>query len=228
MKTARGKLEEIYLDGCARILCPPMLMPSPGQYLHAHADGSDSPLPVSLFPSLILPDGGFRSAPSLPSSWRPGDSLTLRGPLGRGFYIPAAARKIALIAFDDAPVRLQGLIAPALKQNAEVVVVGDIQIKALPEVVEVQPLKALADILHWADYAAMDVDRENLNRLRERLAGSNPFASKSDAQVLIRAPMPCGGIADCGVCALSLRREWKRICADGPIFELGEALFSGG
>lgn len=226
MKIAKGKLEELYLDGCARILCPPMLIPSPGQYLLAHADGSDSPLPVSLFPSLVLPDGGFRSAPPVPSSWRPGDSLTLRGPIGRGFHIPAAARKIALIAFDDSPARLLGLVAPALKQNAGIVLVSDSQTDDLPEVIEVQPLKALEDILHWAEYAAFDVDRENLNQLRERLEGLNQPASKGEAQVLIRAPMPCGGIADCGVCALSLRHDWKMICRDGPVFELEDVFFA--
>jgi NAD(P)H-flavin reductase len=223
MKTAKGKLEELYLDGSARIACPPELTPAPGQYLLAHADGSDAPLPVSLFSSLPTPTG-FRSASPLPSSWRPGDSLTLRGPIGHGFAIPSPARRIVFVAFDDSPARLQGLISIALKQNAEVVVVCNSQTEDLPEVVEVQPLKALLDVLQWADYAAMDVSRENLNQLREMLAGKEQVKAKIEAQVLIRTAMPCGALADCGVCALTLHHEWKMACKDGPVFGLRDLL----
>jgi len=224
MKTAQGKLEEIYLDGSARIACPPELTPAPGQYLLVHLNGSDSPLPVPVFSSLNSPQGGFRAAPPLPSSWRPGDLLTLRGPIGHGFTLPTSARKIALISFEESPARLQGLILFALKQAAELVVVCDSQTQDLPEVVEIQPLKALVDTLQWADYAAMDISRDNLNQLRERLAGKDQVTAKIEAQVLVRAPMPCGALADCGVCALTLHHEWKMICKDGPVFSLRDLL----
>jgi dihydroorotate dehydrogenase electron transfer subunit len=221
MKTVQGRLEEIFMDGSAGIVCPPELIPHPGQYLHAHADGSASPLAVSLFPSLISPSG-FRSAPVVPASWRPGDVLHLRGPIGRGFSIPPASKRIAMVAFDDSPSRLRALLPIALKQNAEIVLVCDSQTGDLPEIVEVQPMNEMIEILHWADYAAFDVDRENLNRLRERLAGMNQAGAGIEAQVLIRSAMPCGGIADCGVCALTLRHDWKMICKDGPVFDLRE------
>jgi hypothetical protein len=45
-----------------------------------------------------------------------------------------------------------------------------------------------------------------------------------EAQVLVRAPMPCGALAECGVCALTIRHEWKMICKDGPVFELNSIL----
>lgn len=224
MKMEKGRLEELFLDGSARIVCPPELTPTPGQYLLAHADGSDSPLPVPLFSSLIFPQNGFRTAPPVPASWRPGDSLILRGPIGHGFVLPSAARKVVIAALDDSPACLQGLIVPALKQTAEVVLLCDSHIADLPEVVEVQPLKALIDVLQWADYAAMDVSRENLNRLREMLAGKEQVASKIEAQILIHAPMPCGALADCGVCALNLEHDWKMICKDGPVIALKEVL----
>jgi hypothetical protein len=220
MKTAKGKLEEIYLDGSARIACPPELTPAPGQYLLAHADGSDSPLPVPVFSSLPIPQSGFRSAPGLPASWRPGQSLHLRGPIGHGFILPPSARKVVLVAFDDSPTRLFGLINTALKLNAALVLVTDSQVGDLPEAVEVQPLQALLDTLQWAEYAAMDVSRENLEQLRERLAGKEQVTAKIEAQVLVRAPMPCGALAECGVCALTLHHDWKMICKDGPVFEL--------
>jgi hypothetical protein len=224
MKTANGKLEETYLDGSARISCPPELIPDPGQYILAHAANSDAPLPVPLFVSITLPQGGFRSVPPFPSSWHPGEVLRLRGPIGHGFTLPASARKIALVAFDDTPARLLGLLLSALKENAEVVLVSNSQIEDLPEVVEVQPLKGLVEALQWADYAAMDLSRENLSQLEESLAGKDQITAKIEAQVLIRAPMPCGAMADCGVCALSIHHDWKMICKDGPVFRLKELI----
>jgi hypothetical protein len=219
MKNGEGQLTEIYLDSRARIICPPDLIPAPGQYILAHARGSDSPLAVPVFFSDSAPNG-FRAAPYLPLAWRPGTQLNLRGPLGRGFSIPIFARKVALIAFDESPARLHGLISIALRQDAEVVLVCNTAMDDLPEAVEVQPLQAMTDIYQWADYAAFDVGRENLHRLREMPGAGNQSRSPREAQVLVRAPMPCGAIAECGVCALTIRHEWKMICKDGPVFEL--------
>jgi NAD(P)H-flavin reductase len=41
---------------------------------------------------------------------------------------------------------------------------------------------------------------------------------------LVVAPMPCGGLAECGVCAVTTRRGWKLACKDGPVFDLGELI----
>lgn len=226
MKNGEGQLTEIYLDSRAQILCPPELIPAPGQYILAHASISDDPLAVPIFFSDSAPNG-FRAAPYLPLAWRPGTQLNLRGPLGHGFSIPIFSHKVALIAFDESPARLHGLISIALKQDAEVVLVCSTAMDDLPEAVEVQPLQAMTDIYQWADYAALDVARENLHQLREMLGkgeqakGGALSASKGphEAQVLVRAPIPCGALAECGVCALTIRHEWKMICKDGPVFD---------
>jgi hypothetical protein len=223
MRNGDGQLVEIYLDSRSRIICPPDLIPAPGQYVLAHASGSDSPLAVPVFFSDSAPNG-FRSAPFLPLAWTPGSQLNLRGPLGHGFAIPSFARKVALITFDESPARLHGLISIALKQEAEVVLVSNMVLDDMPEAVEVQPLQALIDIYQWADYAALDVARENLNQLREMLGKQEQARSPREAQVLVRAPMPCGALAECGVCALTIRHEWKMICKDGPVFDLNSIL----
>jgi len=223
MKTATGSIEEIFLDGSARITCPPELIPAPGQYLLAHAAASDSPLAIPLFSSLAALHG-FRSAPTVPAHWRPGDLLHVRGPIGHGFVLPTSVRKLALVAFDDSPSRLLGLIPLALKQSAEIVLVSNSPATDLPEIVEVQPLRALMDVLQWADYSALDIDRENLSQLKGRLEANPQVMAKCEAQVLVRAPMPCGALADCGVCALILHHEWRMICREGPVFGLRELL----
>ena len=225
MKNGEGLLSEIYLDSCARIICPPDLIPAPGQYVLAHPKrrGSDSPLAVPVFFSDSAPNG-FRSAPFLPLVWTPGTQLNLRGPLGHGFSVPTFARKVALIAFDESPARLHGLISIAFKQDAEVVLVCNSVVVDVPEAVEVQPLQALTDIYQWADYAALDAARENLYQLREMLGMGNQARMPREAQILVRAPMPCGALAECGVCALTVRHEWKMICKDGPVFELNSVI----
>ncbi len=223
MQTEKGQILQLLLeDGCrhVRIACPSGLIPSPGQYLLA-SDGSDAPLPVPLFHSDSAPDGFIAAAP-VPGSWTPGVALTLRGPLGHGFTLPLSARKVGLVTFDDSPARLKGLIRLALKQESAVVLVCSSTPDSLPDEVEVQPISAIEEIAEWADYLAIDVRRENLNQLRKRLGKLNQRAAEKEAQVLIYTPIPCGGVADCGICAVRLKSDWKLACKEGPVFNWNE------
>ena len=218
MQTGKATVVETILqDGqrLARISCPAALIPSAGQYALA-GDVSNLPLSVPLFYTDSAP-GGFICAPSISVTWRPGQVIYLRGPLGRGFNIPVAARKIALVAFDGSPWRLRGLAQPALKQGA-VVLVSETSVDNFPDVVEVLPLSALPEIIDWADCVALDVVRENLIGLKEKLGAPNQAAALLEAQILIHTQMPCGGVAECGVCAISLKSNWKIVCKEGPVF----------
>jgi hypothetical protein len=220
MSIGKGQVLELILeDGrhYVRIACPPNLIPAPGQYLIA-SEGSDSPLPVPLFYTDSAPNGFIAVAP-VTSLWTPGFTLPLRGPMGRGFSLPMSARRIGLVVFADSPARLKGLIRQALKQDAGVVLVSSSAPDNLPDDVEVQPPSALNDILEWADYAAFDVALENLPQLREQLEKQNQRMAGMDAQVLIRTAVPCGGIAECGVCAVHFKADWKLACKDGPVFD---------
>jgi dihydroorotate dehydrogenase B-like protein len=223
MHTGKGQVSELILeDGLrhARVSCAWNLIPAPGQYLLA-GDGSDSPLPVPLFHTDSALQGFIAAAP-IPDSWNPGMELHLRGPLGRGFSLPSSVRKVGLIALDVSPARIRGLIQPALKQDAAVVIVSKSNSDSLPDEVEVHPVAALNDIVDWADYLAFDVARENLNQLKERLGKLNQVAAEKDAQILIRTAIPCGGIAECGICAVTLKSSWKLACKDGPVFDWKE------
>jgi NAD(P)H-flavin reductase len=220
MHTGKGQVLELILeDGVRhlRVSCPASLIPSPGQYLLA-GDESGAPLPVPLFHTDSAPEG-FIATGLIPDSWRPGLTLGLRGPLGQGFSLPAWARRIGLIAFSVIPARLRGLIQPALKQGAAIVVVCDSNAEHLPDDVEVQPLSALGDIVEWSDYLACDVERDNLDQLQERLGRPGRFAARKEIQVLVHTPIPCGGVAECGVCAVKLKSSWQLACKDGPVFD---------
>lgn len=225
MHTGTGRIVETLLeDGqpLVRISCPPNLIPAPGQYLLA-GDASLSPLPVPLFYTESATESFIAVLPG-GVNWQPGQEFALRGPLGRGFDLPASARKIALVALEAPPVRLRGLIRPALQQGAAIVVVTDFASERLPDEVEVQPLSGLTEVLAWADYAALDAARENLPRLKEKLGVLKQVPAKREAQIFVRTPVSCGGVAECGVCAVNLKSGWRLACKDGPVFEWGELI----
>ena len=214
-------VELVLIDGssAARIRCAPGLVPAPGQYVLAHQPGSDSPAADILFRVALTADG-FIAAPPSPPQWAPGARLDLRGPLGHGFVVPAAAARIALVAFDDGPRRLLSLVDSALRQDAALALVCESPPDDLPLQIEVQPLSALEDVVHWADYAAFDVARESLPRLGSLRQPRGNRPNLPQAQALVRVPMPCGAMAECGVCAVRLRRGTGLACDDGPVFDL--------
>lgn len=230
MRVGTGQLTELTLENGhtgGRLLCPQNLIPGPGQYLLAHDPAppkgtlSASPLPVPVFSSGLIA-GGFSLAPPIPVAWKPGVTLSLRGPLGKGLNLPASARRVALIAMNGNPYRLLALLAPAFSQGADVTLLSKTIPESLPADVEVQPLNALSDAVGWADYLAFDVMRESLPGLWKLLEFSKQAGVKFDAQVLVVTPMPCGGMAECGVCAVTVRRGWKMACKDGPVFNLSD------
>ena len=226
MHTGKGQVVELILENglhLARIACTANLIPSPGQYLLSSSASALDSLPVSLFSTESMLQGFIACAP-IPETWTPGTGITLRGPLGHGFDLPGNARKVALVPFDVSPVRLRGLIKSALRQAAAIALVCDSDAGSLPDDVEVQPFSALDEVLAWADYIAFDILRDDLPMLRERLGGMKQVSVKADAQVLVYTPVPCGGVADCGACAVNLKYGWKMACKDGPVFDLREIL----
>jgi len=237
---AEGIIKElVLLDGkpSVRIRCDPALIPAPGQYVLAYAIGSDvspvlrsSVLADAVFSAKIFTDG-FLAALPVPISWMIGTPLHLRGPLGHGFLVPKDARRVALVAFEvqktragDSPPRLSALIDIVLKQEASIVLVCRTPPDDLPPQIEVQPLKALMDICDWADYIAMDTERESLPELKKMFGEGNLLKGRKDAQILIHTPMPCGAIAECGVCAVVSHHRQLLVCKDGPVFDLKDLL----
>ncbi|HUI89568.1 MAG TPA: hypothetical protein VLX61_12680 [Anaerolineales bacterium] len=213
--------ELVLLDGkpSGRIQCEPLLIPSPGQYLLAYGDESDSPLAAPVFSARSFAEG-FLAAPPMPTSWTVGAHLNLRGPLGKGFLLPKDARRVALIAFDECPSRLTALLDGAVNQEAAITLVCGTPPDDLPLQVEVQPLNVLADVCQWADWIAMDVARDALPGLWKIIRKCNPLITRNGAQILIRTPMPCGALAECSVCAIEGQRGRLLACKDGPVFDL--------
>lgn len=226
MRSFESQLLEtrLYPEGIAgRFRCPAHALPAPGQYLQAWGlDDYQAELPHSLFPAALEAEA-FLAAPPLPSHWQAGARIGLRGPLGQGFQPPQSSRRIALAAVGDSALRLFPLMFQALTQGCSVTLFANCRLPAVPAAVEIHPLDALVENLTWPDYLACDgLDLEGLRHLGGLFPpGAIPFP----VQALLSMPMPCGGLAECGVCAVPDRRgDWKLVCSAGPVFDLRDLI----
>jgi hypothetical protein len=217
MKRGTAQIQEIYWenDRAARLLCEPGLIPAPGQYALTQTADADSPLPHPVF-SAGRAAGGFFVAAPLPAAWSPGTTLQVRAPLGNGFQLPVHARRVLLVSLLPSAGALLSLLEVASSQQAEITLISDTPPNHLPASIEILPRAALAEAAHWADYAALSLTRDDLPNLPEALW------QVTHAQALVHTPMPCGALAECGVCAIPLRRgAWELACKK-PVIELAD------
>ena len=201
------------------VACDLSAVPAPGRYVLAHEAASAAPLAAELFAAEYR-QGGFVAAPPVPKEWRPGSVLDLRGPLGIGFDMPRGVRRVALIAFNDDAARLLPLAGSAAEQGAAIALVCKDPPGDLPLQLEIHPPRALAEVLAWAEYIAIDVEAGSLSALRAALGQTAGLGRGRSAQALVRVPMPCGGLAECGVCSVRTAKGPRLACVDGPVFEL--------
>jgi NAD(P)H-flavin reductase len=222
MATAFCDLIELRLHpaGVEGVLaCPATIRPLPGQYLMAFAPGQSEALAMPLFPAGQAGDY-LRVAPPLPITWAVGMRLQVRGPLGNGFHLPTGSRKVALAALGCSPERLLPLAEPALAQGAAVALYAQSIPDELPSDVEIVPQEQLDEALEWADYLALDLAEDWRNHWRAAVGLVEGQKLPIFGQALIRSPIACGGIGECGVCAVKTRQGWVLACKDGPVFEL--------
>ncbi|MHC1782988.1 MAG: hypothetical protein AB9891_09575 [Anaerolineaceae bacterium] len=223
MRFFSGRLLTNALDHC-EILCPAELNLRPGQYFLAAPAGSLDALPAVLYPSKKVGKRLIVNRP-YPNDWQVGTVLNLRGPLGRGFHFPSAARRIAII--DNCSVERPASIfkfwmEEVLERGGELVYYSDYHPAGLPTAVEGLPLEQAGEAWKWAEYLAADVDLSQLEAL-VRILRPNPDSRLPDqSEALIRTTMVCGGQAECGLCAVKTRTGLRLACKHGPVFPLYE------
>jgi hypothetical protein len=226
MGVYEGDIDSIHLDAAGvpvfHLRCSLEANPQPGQYLLAYSlEDEGQALPSVIFSAGVSSDG-FLIASSTPQTWRLGEQLYLKGPLGKGFALPVGSKRVALAAVGDTISRLAPLVYKALDQVAGVALFSDSRLPPLPPEVEAYPLIALEEVLGWADYLAVDIPLSKLYTLRGCLGLAHDKRLSFQAEVLVFTSMVCGGVAACGVCAVPTRRGWKQACTDGPVFDLNE------
>ena len=221
MLTLDARIEEIRQDGADHHLVlalPRAMRPAAGQYFAAN--GTSQPeYRVYLFYPVQVTGQHLTISGMIPDHWSPGEVLRLRGPLGRGFGLPHLARRVGLVSLMGGLTHLQLLIRPALEQEAAVAACSAILSAGLPEEVEYVPADSLAELVAWADYLAVEVGAQALPGLNQRLGinPANPPAAK--IEVFVRVDLPCAGMGECGICAVTTRKGWKLACKAGPVFD---------
>ena len=196
--------------------------PAAGQYLQAHRPiDRDQPVGVTIFPgglheSQQYPDQ-FLTAPGIPNNWQPGDQLDIRGPLGKGFSLPAQTNRLALCSFGESTDHLLPLANEVLAHGGEVALFTEGDFSHLPASIEVNRLEDLPDAFRWADLAACAIPLEEIHSGLEHLYHNSPLACPT--QVLIYGHFPCNALAECGICAFRTKKgQTVSVCQDGPVF----------
>jgi dihydroorotate dehydrogenase electron transfer subunit len=109
-----------------------------------------------------------------------------------------------------------------LDGGGELVLFSDLPPAELPTAVEGLPLDQAGEAWKWADYLAADVDLDQLDHLLRILKPERDSRLPEKAEVLVRTPMPCGGQAECGLCAVITSSGPRLACKTGPVFSLDE------
>ncbi len=215
-------LKEVYLtEGglLGRLDLPLSLRMSPGQYLMARCQDVLEPLPTPLFKMGAL-EGPWLG--NLPASWLAGMTLQVRGPLGHGFTLPVGCQNLVLASLTGSATRLLPLIQIALNRGIAVTLLADTLPPDLPLEVELLPLADLSQAPVWADVLAIEALPLDVLNLHHLVHQNTPTSRRSDVQVLVHTPLPCGGQAGCGICAVHGRKTDLLACKDGPVFHLSD------
>ncbi|MFH1486505.1 MAG: dihydroorotate dehydrogenase electron transfer subunit, partial [Chloroflexota bacterium] len=163
-----------------------------------------------------------------------GDNLNLLGPLGKGFSIPPTSHNLLLVAGGMGIAPLVALADRAVAEGRFVALLMGAKSKErlypssnLPLEIELDvatedgsegrmgmATDRLPDFLTWADqvYACGPVS------MYHAIAALQPFPRRA-TQVLLESPMACG-LGGCYGCVIATKHGLKRICKDGPRFDL--------
>lgn len=167
---------------------------------------------------------------------RPGDTLDVLGPLGRGFTLPDTPGHLLLLAHGHGVAPLVGLLDQALDRGWAVTLLATATRPAdaypaalLSPAVEYQmasadagPLTLLSsEALAWADLLVAAIPSAVWADLRQRIETARAALSPGFAQVWADIPLACG-VGRCRACAMETRRGQRQACTDGPVFDLAE------
>lgn len=160
---------------------------------------------------------------------RLGDSISLIGPLGRGFDLQPGTRRLLLLAAGEPLAPLLALAGRALAAGASVSLAATEALASglapiIPEAVELAlantDLRELArGLLPWADQAAAAGPVGELQRLAQLPIALRPGL----VQCYVQAAIACG-LGWCGGCLTGLRRVQRRACTAGPVFDLTDLI----
>ena len=222
--------------------------PAAGQFVLADLGG---PLREVLFPASRDVDGfSARVAPGHPATQLlPGTPVDIIGPTGRGFRVAQSQQLLLIAEAAHLPILLPLLnAAPSVALVVEGATRAQLPPLAhIPPVVELTlvtldgssgylgPLESqepapaglehagniLLDLILWADCIALACARDRYPTLAQLVHTARLNPPADFAQAWIKVAMPCG-VGACDICRIATPRGEKRVCTDGPVFDLLE------
>ncbi|MSQ33726.1 MAG: dihydroorotate dehydrogenase electron transfer subunit [Dehalococcoidia bacterium] len=196
--------------------------------------GDDSAAPERL--GLLYTPSGRGS--SRTARRRPGESVEIIGPLGRGYNVPPQARNLLMVAGGVGIAPIAFLAERAIAKGRSVTILqGGASAQQLFPGQELPPevelVTATLDGSAGRQGLVTDMVPEHLDwadqvfacgpmAMYRTLAGQLPrLPSRKQCQVLLETPMACG-FGLCYTCAVETRRGTKLVCKEGPCFDLRE------
>lgn len=230
---------------------------SPGQFVHLRpADGID-PLwrrPFSIHRvnrrrgSILLSYRRIGKGTSLLAQRTTGDTIDLLGPLGRPFDFEGGFTTAVVVAGGLGAAPVPFLLDALRRKGSKAVVLWGVRSKA--ELYCLDALHGRNNSIHIATEDGSEGFHGRVTDLFSRLAGEyapgsgfrgfacgpmpmlkalQPLAAASGFswQASLEERMACG-IGVCQGCVVRLKnRQYKTVCADGPVFDLAELDFNG-
>lgn len=237
--------------------------PDPGQFVMVREAGRQEPLlarPFSIFDFYRRGDEValevlYRVAgrgTTLLSRLKPGDGLTLLGPLGKGFGIPDGIKRGVFVAGGVGVAPLHFLIHrrfPATTGGSGREAVFYFGARSQDLLAGIERLRGSCDLRVCTDDGSQGYRGLVTERLKGDMDAYDPgetviFACgplpmlRALKRLLGHHPIPCQasleermacGIGACLGCAIAIRgpggkREYRKVCQDGPVFDLQEVL----
>ncbi len=239
--------------------------PLPGQFVMVREAGRTSPLlarPLSVLGFKANPDHGVLEllyrvvgeGTTLLSRMKPGEGLSVMGPLGRGFTPPDGAKEVLFVAGGVGVAPLSYLLNSGLMTSES----GRSLRKSFYFGARSAELLACLDRLR--DSCELGICTDDGSRgycgsvtdmLARDIGGCDPQETliyacgptpmiRSLKALLKKRPIPCQvsleermacGLGACLGCAVAIRRqksgrgiEYMRVCKDGPVFDLEEVI----
>ena len=220
--------------------------PAPGQFVLADLGG---PLREALFPAALDADGFVTLvAPGHPvTRLLPGATVDFIGPTGRGFRLGQAQRLLLIAEAAHFPILMPLLnAAPAVALVIEAATRTQLpSLDHIPPAVEltlvtldgsmgyIGPLESqeagpagleragpvVLDLIAWADRIALACTQTRYPALAALIRDTRLRLTADFAQAWVNVAMPCG-VGACDICRIATRRGEKRVCTDGPVFDL--------
>ena len=219
---------------------------APGRFVLADLGGY---LRTPLFPARMEAEGfDLLVPPAHPAATlRPGDEVNLIGPLGQGFEVPTAARRLLLVA---STIHLPVLLPLTQPRNHGFFSSSIALLLSAPTATALYPISHLSpalevhvvtadgsaghqgsaldlfpDLVRWADCLCIAPlhpdDPATYPALAEIVREVRLDPGHHFAQALVVPPMACG-VGACQGCAVQTARGTKLACTDGPVFDLLE------